>query len=53
LFVDTGNPKGWLDHDEPLNTAKAVEIMKLKYVVLTSVNRDDFLMVVQSILQIQ
>jgi lipoic acid synthetase len=39
--VDTGNPKGWLDHDEPLNTAKAVEIMKLKYVVLTSVNRDD------------
>ena len=39
--VDTGNPKGWLDHDEPMNTAKAVEIMKLKYVVLTSVNRDD------------
>ena len=39
--VDTGNPKGWLDLDEPLNTAKAVEIMKLKYVVLTSVNRDD------------
>ncbi len=30
-----------LDQDEPLNTAKAVEIMKLKYVVLTSVNRDD------------
>ena len=39
--VDTGNPKGWLDTDEPLNTAKAVQIMKLKYVVLTSVNRDD------------
>ena len=39
--VDTGNPKGWLDNDEPLNTAKAVQIMKLKYVVLTSVNRDD------------
>tara|TARA_B100000886_G_scaffold45987_1_gene28239 strand:+ start:669 stop:1637 length:969 start_codon:yes stop_codon:yes gene_type:complete len=39
--VDTGNPNGWLDKDEPLNTAKAVEIMKLKYVVLTSVNRDD------------
>jgi lipoic acid synthetase len=39
--VDTGNPKGWLDKDEPLNTAKAVQIMKLKYVVLTSVNRDD------------
>jgi lipoic acid synthetase len=39
--VDTGNPKGWLDKDEPLNTAKAVQIMRLKYVVLTSVNRDD------------
>ena len=39
--VDTGNPKGWLDSEEPLNTAKAVQIMKLKYVVLTSVNRDD------------
>ena len=39
--VDTGNPKGWLDSEEPLNTAKAVHIMKLKYVVLTSVNRDD------------
>ena len=41
--VDTGNPNGWLDKDEPINTAKAVEIMKLKYVVLTSVNRDDLL----------
>ena len=39
--VDTGNPRGWLDEDEPMNTAKAVQIMKLKYVVLTSVNRDD------------
>ena len=39
--VDTGNPNGWLDKDEPINTAKAVQIMKLKYVVLTSVNRDD------------
>ena len=39
--VDTGNPKGWLDTEEPLNTAKAVQIMGLKYVVLTSVNRDD------------
>ena len=39
--VDTGNPKGWLDQDEPLNTAKAVKTMGLKYVVLTSVNRDD------------
>lgn len=39
--VDTGNPRGWLDHDEPLNTAKTVALMRLKYVVLTSVNRDD------------
>ena len=39
--VDTGNPNGWLDKDEPMNTAKAVAIMLLKYVVLTSVNRDD------------
>lgn len=39
--VDTGNPKGWLDKDEPMNTAKSVQIMGLKYVVLTSVNRDD------------
>lgn len=39
--VDTGNPNGWLDHDEPLNTAKSVQLMGLKYVVLTSVDRDD------------
>ena len=39
--VDTGNPNGWLDKDEPINIAKAVEAMMLKYVVITSVNRDD------------
>ncbi len=39
--VDTGNPKGWLDHEEPLNTAKSVELMGLRYIVLTSVDRDD------------
>ena len=39
--VDTGNPKGWLDAEEPANTAESVAIMGLKYVVLTSVNRDD------------
>ena len=39
--VNTGNPRGWLDHEEPENTAKAVELMGLSYVVLTSVNRDD------------
>ncbi len=39
--VDTGNPKGWLDHEEPLNTGKAVKLMGLTYVVITSVDRDD------------
>ena len=39
--VDTGNPKGWLDHEEPLNTGKAVKLMGLEYIVITSVDRDD------------
>ena len=39
--VDTGNPHGFLDKDEPLNTAKTVALMNLDYVVLTSVDRDD------------
>jgi lipoyl synthase len=39
--VDTGNPHGWLDAEEPQNSARTVQLMKLKYVVLTSVNRDD------------
>lgn len=39
--VDTGNPHGWLDAEEPENAAHTVELMKLKYVVLTSVDRDD------------
>ncbi len=39
--VDTGNPRGWLDAQEPANTARTVTLMKLRYVVLTSVNRDD------------
>jgi len=39
--VDTGNPHGWLDLEEPTNAAHTVELMKLKYIVLTSVNRDD------------
>lgn len=39
--VDTGNPNGWLDKDEPANAADAVSNMGLKYVVLTSVDRDD------------
>ena len=39
--VDTGNPRGWLDAEEPQNVADSVALMRLKYVVLTSVNRDD------------
>jgi lipoic acid synthetase len=39
--VDTGNPRGWLDEHEPANAARTVELMRLGYVVLTSVNRDD------------
>ena len=39
--VNTGNPRGWLDAEEPDNTARSVQLMQLRYVVLTSVNRDD------------
>ena len=39
--VDTGNPKGWLDSEEPANTGRAVRLMGLDYVVITSVDRDD------------
>ena len=39
--VDTGNPRGWLDNEEPENTARAVKLMGLEYVVITSVDRDD------------
>jgi lipoic acid synthetase len=39
--VDTGNPHGWLDPEEAANAARSVALMKLKYIVLTSVNRDD------------
>lgn len=39
--VDTGNPRGWLDPEEPANTARSVALMQLHYVVLTSVDRDD------------
>ncbi|MDB2384645.1 lipoyl synthase [Endozoicomonas sp.] len=39
--VNTGNPKGWLDKNEPENTAETVRHMGVKYLVLTSVNRDD------------
>lgn len=39
--VDTGNPRGRLDPEEPGNTARSVQLMGLRYVVLTSVDRDD------------
>jgi lipoic acid synthetase len=39
--VDTGNPRGWLDAEEPANTGRAVQLMGLEYVVITSVDRDD------------
>ena len=39
--VDTGNPSGWLDPEEPANAARSVRLMGLRYVVLTSVDRDD------------
>ena len=39
--VDTGNPNGWLDADEPRSAAQSVRLMNLRYVVLTSVDRDD------------
>ncbi len=39
--VDTGNPGGWLDAEEPANAARSVRLMDLRYVVITSVDRDD------------
>lgn len=39
--VKTGNPKGLLDADEPQKILKTVSELNLKYVVLTSVDRDD------------
>lgn len=39
--VNTGNPAGFLDETEPERVAQAVKRLKLRYVVLTSVDRDD------------
>lgn len=39
--VKTGNPKGILDEEEPQKVGYAISQMKLDYVVLTSVDRDD------------
>jgi len=40
-MVKSGNPKGLLDANEPQHLVEAVGIMKLEYVVLTCVTRDD------------
>ncbi len=39
--VKTGNPRGRVDAAEPTKIAEAVKAMRLKYVVLTTVDRDD------------
>lgn len=39
--VKTGNPKKHLDKEEPRKLAEAIKKIKLKYAVLTSVDRDD------------
>ena len=39
--VKSGKPKGTLEPDEPVNVARAVKDLELKYVVITSVDRDD------------
>ena len=39
--VKTGKGSGWLDSEEPFKTAKLLEPLKLHYVVVTSVDRDD------------
>lgn len=41
--VNTGNPKGWVDPREPQHVASAIAELKLRYVVLTMVDRDDLL----------
>lgn len=39
--VKTGNPNGWLDEREPMQVAESAKLMKLKYAVITMVDRDD------------
>ena len=39
--IKTGNPKGFINHNEIGDTSLLVGMMKLKYVVITSVDRDD------------
>jgi lipoic acid synthetase len=39
--VKTGNPKGFVNHHEVEQAAEMVRVMKLDYLVITSVDRDD------------
>ncbi len=39
--VKTGDPDGYLDGNEPQNVAQVVKELGLRYVVITSVDRDD------------
>lgn len=39
--VKTGNPKQWVDLQEPQKASEMVAMMGLKYLVVTSVDRDD------------
>ncbi len=39
--VKTGNPKGIVDQQEVQNAVEMVRMMSLKYIVITSVDRDD------------
>ncbi|MFC1627721.1 lipoyl synthase [Gemmatimonadota bacterium] len=39
--VTSGDPAGFLDHDEPDHVAELLTAQELRYVVLTSVDRDD------------
>jgi lipoyl synthase len=39
--VKTGRPDYGLDWDEPRRVVEAIELMKIRYVVITSVNRDE------------
>jgi lipoic acid synthetase len=39
--VKTGRPSAELDWDEPRRVVEAIELMKIRYAVITSVNRDE------------
>lgn len=39
--VETGNPRGVVDRTEPQHAAEAIQKLGLKYVAITSVDRDD------------